>query len=183
MMTLTQSEYKFYLNTTFELFYYVAQRTKLIPASFSFSDFVTDTNNLSFQSRNKLLQNPSLLYDYITSTDGRLSDEELDLLEGYRKRISDQFFVYKHLSKHTIVRAWGSHQFYAIKSLGTPLSELIIDTPTVVNLVILPFNGQIVFDGFVERFGPIITIGPTMRKSFHAEYQAAKKNKQILMEL
>lgn len=182
-MTLTQSEYNLYLNTTLELFYYVAQRTRLIPASYSFSEFVNNTSNLRFESRNKFLQNPSFLYDYITSTAGRLTDDELDMLDGYRRKIKDQFIVYRHLSKHTIVQAKGSQQFYAIKSLGTPLTELIVETPTIVNLVILPFNGQIVYDGFVERNGPSIVFGASMRASFNSDYQAAKKNKQILMEL
>ena len=72
---------------------------------------------------------------------------------------------------------------YGILGISCPISDMVPKEtlPFMVETVLLPFKGVIIYDSvFIHNN---ITIGPNMRKSFNKAYSELKKVKGIVTGL
>lgn len=110
-----------------------------------------------------------------------IPEEQLSILEGFRKGIHGQFILLKCLSEHAVFKNIDNGKFYAVKALSDSFEELIPEYSAIFELNILPFKGKIIYDGFIK--GGQIKIGANIKKSLIEEYKQAKKNKKIITTL
>ncbi len=177
-MTLTEIEYDAFLGAHLGLLYYVGQQSKIIAGKVSYDNFVYESKHDKFKCREFLHRNWKLLDDYIAANSDRLTTEEITILSGFKRRISSKFVILKCLTNYAIFIDTKDDKFYAVKALGDPFYYLVDHFPAVVDATILPFNDQIVYDGFIERSG--VYLGPGIRSNLNELYKEAKKRKQIL---
>lgn len=106
---------------------------------------------------------------------GRSADE-LDVVRNWRHMVTGRFFLVKHLKKHTILLDGKQDPTaYGVLGLGQEIEEVIgPETPIIVDQVILlPFRGQIVYDGLLNRLS--VSLGPGVRRTINDSYRAAKE--------
>ena len=180
-MVLSDKEYKAYLSTHLEFLHSVGIQSKIYDADLSFDDFRKLNFSEKFKCRDKFLSNKKLLDDYLSTHIDRLTEEKFAILTGFKKSITGDFIIFKCLSKYAIFISVKDNKFYAVKALGNGFDELFDWFPILVNATILPFNDQIIYDGFLKKTE--ISFGPGMRSGMNEDYKQAKKKNQIAMTL
>lgn len=180
-MTLSQKDYYEYLNTHLNLLYFTGSYTGILDEDMEFNAFLNTNFQTKGACRDAFLEaQEELLKEYIG--DGtEIPKEQLTILEGFRKNSIGQFILLKCLSKHAIFKSIDDGNFYAVKALRDSFDELVPDYPAIFELNLIPFKGQIIYDGFIK--GGNVKIGANIKKSLHEEYMKVKKNQEIITSL
>ncbi|MFN3649753.1 MAG: hypothetical protein ACK47B_09230 [Armatimonadota bacterium] len=133
--------------------------------------------------REALWRDDSLLAQYVAENPEGLAPADLALVESWRRRVAGRFYLYRHLKKHTVVlSANGVPRAYGVLGLVSPLSEVARQPPPVlVEMVLLPFEDRITYDGLIAPFG--IAFGPGIRAELDDLYRAARERGGVLTSL
>ncbi len=177
-MTLTDEEYKVFLKTHLDLLFFVGQQCNYIGEEVNFDQFIDLDVSIKLKCRDFLIDNKKLVDDYITTNFDHLSPEQISTLSGFKKTISSTFVIFKCLSKNAIFIDTKDNKFYAVKALGDSFYEFFDRFPVLVKTTLMPFNGKIVYDGFIRPTG--FYIGSGITSSLKEDYKLAKVNNQIL---
>jgi len=180
-MTLTEKEYKTFLKTHLNLLFFVGQQCNIIADHVTFEQFVDLDLTIKLKCRDSLLDNKKLLDDYITTHFDRLTTEQTSTLAGFKKTITSDFVIFKCLANNAIFIDSKDNKFYAVKALGHGFEVFFDRFPVLVNTTLLPFNGQIVYDGFIKPTG--VYFGSGLTSTMKEDYKVAKRNNQILTRI
>lgn len=101
------------------------------------------------------------------------------MAQAVRQSVSGRFCFLKSYRDHCAVCHLKSNQFYAVRSLTTPLEE-IIDEFSIVHLCLVPFKGMTVCDGLVRSSGT--SPGSNLIKNLRDSYWAAKKEGRLIWD-
>jgi hypothetical protein len=125
--------------------------------------------------RDALWQDDSLRERFITENPAGLAPEDLALVASWSRRVAGKFYIYRHLKKHTVVlAASGGVAAYGVLGLVSPLCEVVYQPlPVLVDMVLLPFEDRITYDGLVAPYA--VTFGPGIRTSLDDEYRAVRE--------
>ena len=177
-MTLTEIEYKTFLRSHLELLFYVGQQSNIISNRIKFDEFVNLDLSIKLKCRDFLLDNKKLLDAYITEKFDRLTTEQISILTGFKKTITSDFVIFKCLTNNAIFIDTKDNRFYAVKALGDSFDKFFDHFPVLVKTTLLPYNDQIIYDGFIKPTG--IYYGSGMTSTMKEDYKMAKKSNQIL---
>lgn len=180
-MKLLQKDYYEYINTHLNLLFFVGYYTEILDEEKDFEDFIRMSFREKFVCRDAFLENSTKLLTEYIGDGSEIPEEQLSILEGFRKSIHGQFVLLKCFSEHAIFKSIENGKFYAVNALNDPFDKLIANYPVILELNILPFKGKIIYDGFIK--GGQIKIGANIKKSLIEEYKQAKKNKEIITTL
>jgi len=180
-MILTNIEYKTFLRTHLDLLFYIGQQSKIIADHISFEVFIELDFSIKLKCRDYMMDNKIVLDNYISTNLDRLTNEQISILAGFRKTITSDFIIFRCLTNNTIFIDTKDSKFYAVKALGESFDQFFDRFPVLVETTLLPFNNQIIYDGFIKPTG--IYFGSGMVSTLKEEYNMAKKNKQILTTL
>ena len=130
--------------------------------------------------RDQLYQDPTVLDNFIRE---KLTEpDEIATVEGWKKYIKGKFFLFRHLKKHSIfLTTEEPYRAYGALGLTNPLKVIMPQVPTVVETVLLPFEGQIVCDGLLK--GGRLYFGSGMRRSINSSYEQSKAQFGIITSL
>ncbi|MCL2135649.1 MAG: DUF6398 domain-containing protein [Candidatus Bathyarchaeota archaeon] len=132
--------------------------------------------------RSKLWENPHWIDDFLCEKDSDvLSEDECEILKGWRENfIKGQFMVVKHLEKYSVfMTCEGSTKLYGVCGISNPVREMVShDVPCLVDAVLLPFKGKIIFDSVIINHS--ISFGKSMRDSIKDEYEKIKETVGII---
>jgi hypothetical protein len=109
-----------------------------------------------------------------------LGAAERDLIASWRHRVSGEFFLFKHLQKHSIFM---SEDAYAVLGIYTPFAEMFPFVPMFVHAVLIPFRDVIITDGLLESPPVQINFGPGARRMLQRQYSAAHAAGQVRRSL
>jgi hypothetical protein len=107
-----------------------------------------------------------------------LTPDEINILQGFKRKIYDDFIIYKCLKNHAIFLRTKTNQFYAVKALNDRFDEMIKNFPVLIKTTILPFQDFIIYDGFIESYNTYL--GPQMTDEIKEEYRVAKEKNLII---
>ena len=110
--------------------------------------------------KDKLWQEVSLIDEYLNA-DSAISDDERNILLGWKKRVTGDFILLKHLARYSVFMDFKGDDpnLYGVVGLTSELSELFPQAvmPIMVNATLLPFKGRIIYDSLFTaknvRFG------------------------------
>jgi hypothetical protein len=128
--------------------------------------------------KTKLWDDVSIIDEYIDSV--RIdSEEQIQILEGWKKKISGRFVVVKHLKKHSIFLDNENDLLFGVIGITDPICFVISETlPVLVNAVLLPFKGAIIYDSLLGRYN--VYFGSNICWSFNKKYSEIKKEIGII---
>ena len=177
-MTLTEKEYREFLKIHLKLLFFVGLKKVVIPADLSFDQFLDRDFKTKFKCRETLLENKELLDEYVASNFDQLSNDEVKILYGFKKRITSNFVILKCLTNHAVFIDTNDNKFYAVKALSDPFNKFFNRFPVNVTTTIIPFKDKIIYDGFIQSSE--IYLGRNITRSLNEEYKHAKYEKLLL---
>lgn len=180
-MRLSETEYRQFFNLQKRLLYYVGQKKKLIAETIIFDAFLDFSVNEIYPIRNTLYENINLIDDFIKDNSANLSEEEKDIIKGFKHFRKGTFHIVKYTKKEA--HFFGKKYVYGVHALSDPFQNFwnSSDLPTMIDTVLLPFKGKIVYDGLLSGYR--IRFGKGMRDSIKNDYALAEGKYGIITEL
>jgi hypothetical protein len=160
--------------------YYINLHTGTLKGVKSLDEFGRLPTEKKAKVRDLMWKRPELMDDYIQTNPDSFSEEELDILRGWRGHfLKGTFYIFRHLKKGTLFIG-DKDKVYLVIALMTPFEELVPEyaLPQMVEAILLPFKGMIIYDGLFSSY-PLI-IGRNIRANLNHVYQVAKQKERII---
>jgi hypothetical protein len=133
--------------------------------------------------RDALWADDSLLEGFLAENPAQCSQADLALVESWRHRLAGTFFVVRALKAYTIFlsdRAPG--HAYGVLGLTSPIEETVpLPLPIVAQAVLLPFEGQIIYDSLFSSYP--VTFGPGYRRHLGDLYRNLQEREGVITSL
>lgn len=116
-------------------------------------------------------------------TDNNLSDEQRSIVSGWKKCISGQFMLERHLKKGSVFISTDTQEVYMVSGIITSWEEMFFyrPLPILLKATLIPFKDKIISDGLVIPYN--VCFGKGYSSDFKDIYMNAKKNKTIHFSL
>jgi len=175
-MRLASSQVQRFYSIWKPLLLYVNERHKLV-ARMDFDDpeCIPDIYRL----REAVWKDDAVLDMFALENPAGLPKEDLSLVKSWRHRIAGKFFILRQLKKHAIFMT--DNSVYAVLALESFFEELVPHIPCYVEAVLLPFEGQIIYDTLLAPY-PIV-FGRGIQARMREEYMAVKRERKIIETL
>jgi len=135
--------------------------------------------------RNRLWENPEWIDDFTQDYEhGDLTEQDLGILADWRKNfVKGRFIIMKHLKKYSVFMTMEEPAvLYGVCGISHPIEEGIpYPLPTMVEAVLLPFDGKIIYDSFFAPYN--ISFGKGMRSNFKDSYDETKAKVGIIEDM
>ena len=120
---------------------------------------------------------------FLAEEGGSLSADERAIVSGWKKRISGDFFLERHLKKGSVFLSAGDETVYLVRGITTPWEEMFFPAqlPVYTGATLLPFRDVIVTDGILLPRN--IRFGSGMRNGLKDRYMRAKREGRIMESL
>ncbi len=131
--------------------------------------------------RDAVYDHPELITGYAEKNPNGFDDDELAIVRSWTRFVRGRFIIERHLKKHSI---WIlDDAVYGVHGISDPLEEMVpkYAIPLMVEAVLLPFHGRIIFDGVFRPHR--ISFGGGIKRSLKEIYMRAKQNDQIIESL
>lgn len=140
-------------------------------------DFIDlDNEGLSkvCQIRDHLFTHVELVDQFVEKNPFELSKDELELARGWELAVSGNFYMFRHLKKHTVFLHEGDDFAYGVIGISEPLEDYVpkYALPLLIKTAILPFKGVIIYDGIFQSYS--ITFGGGIKRSLTDTYNKSK---------
>lgn len=137
-----------------------------------------------FPLRETLWDDPAWVDRYVSENPDRLSPEALETVGRWRHRKRGAFCILKQLKKHAVFIDLDSTdpRAFGVLSLRDRFDEFFSSFPVMVDkVVLLPYQGGIVYDGLLSSMNLIF--GRGIRASMRDWYNEAKARYGLITEL
>lgn len=181
LLNTRQSDYFFHLHRHLILF--TNQKYKICNIFKSVSDlenldlYDDEISSYIMTIRQKMYTHDNI-QDFSHTNPYKFTQNELSDVGLWSNYLSLQAYVISHLSSYTVIMS-ENNVLYGIKSLKSDLAEMIPSQvlPVMINVIILPFEGDIIYDGFLSQLN--ISFGSGIKGSIKEEYNSIKALKGI----
>ena len=104
--------------------------------------------------RDALWEDDALREAFIAENPARLSQDDLALVDSWKHRVEDNFFIFRHLKKYTIfIDGSSPANGYGVLGIDRPLEEIIGSyLPIYVKAVLIPFEDRIIYDSLLSSY-------------------------------
>ncbi|MDQ6662347.1 MAG: hypothetical protein M3Z24_15460 [Chloroflexota bacterium] len=166
----------------FALLHYVNEQRQLIA---DFPDVPEKASILpsdALQLRDALWADDRLRETFIAENPAGLPPVDLALVSSWQYRLAGNFYIVRYLKKHTIFLSEAPAHAYGVLGLVSPIEEIAGPTvPVYVQAVLLPFEGQIIYDSLLAPYR--ITFGSGIRSSLNDAYRNTQEREGIITTL
>lgn len=181
-MNLSPEDAKLFFDLMWGLQRYVNQQRGILKDIPSPAEYAGLPREKKIKVRDTLFKSPDLIDAYVEANPEALSSEELEIVRTWRRFIKDEFFIFRHLKKYTVFIG-NKDQVYGVLGLVDSLEEIVptYALPRMVNAVLLPFKGWIIYDGLLQGYS--ISFGGGIRSNLNHTYMTAKQKERIITTL
>lgn len=182
-MYLAEKESDRFYTVWIPLLYYVNQRRNVVPSFPKTRGSVSIPIEAALQVRDVLWEDDTLREAFIAENPAGLSQDDLALVESWKYRVEDNFFIFRHLKKYSIFIESGSpSNAYGVLGITGPVEEVIGPyLPVYVKTVLLPFEDRIIYDSLLSSYS--ISFGAGYKRSLQDVYHAIQERGGIITRL
>ena len=150
-MHLSEGEVERFYRIWFPLLHFVNQHRKLVPSFPKAWRNASVSPEVAVPLRDVLWEDDALREAFIAENPTRLSQDDLALVESWQHRVSDNFFVFRHLKKYSVFIAGEDPVLgYGVLGITGPVEEVIGPyLPIYVKAVLIPFEDRIIYDSLL----------------------------------
>ncbi len=180
-MKLSQDDVALFYDIFFKLIDYTNDRYQVVPGLEKASG-AEDVNPLAITPvRDKLWENDDVINCIVSDNPFCFAKRELLLVAGWKRRVTGNFLIYKHLKKYTVFM--GNGALYGVVGLASPIEDVFpsFDLPRYSRVTLLPFEGKIIYDSLLYTYN--VTFGSGSRRGFNEEYRELKNKDGIIATL
>lgn len=129
----------------------------------------------SLKIRNVLWNSPDLLDKFISSNPAGLQEADLALAASWKHRFSSKFVILRHLKKHSVFLSYEEQAMaFGVIGILCPIQDVVGHyLPVMVEAVLLPFEGKIIYDGIIAPYQ--VSFGTGLRNRFNHAYRTASE--------
>lgn len=129
------------------------------------------------------LEHTDLVNAFAVENPFHLGEDELEIVQSWKHLVSGTFYAYRQLKSYMVFLSTTEPVVaYGVVALFQPFETVIGPyLPRMVKTTLLPFKGQIVYDGVAMSYN--ITFGPGIRRRLDQEYKEAKEGTGIVTTL
>ena len=175
-MNLTFDEGTLFYDLYAALLAFVNRKLEVSSEEFSNSQEYTSTPlEARVAIRDALFAHRELIDEFVKENPAKLKADNLEIIASWKHAVVGKFYVFRYLAKYTVFLGSGGspNKAYGVLGLADPLEEVIGPyLPRLIEAVLLPFRGKIVYDGLVSGYN--ITFGGGVKRSLNEEYEHAK---------
>ncbi len=167
----------------FALLHYVHEQRQLAPTFPDTPKAASISPSDALQLRSALWADDALRESFIAINPAGLPPADLALVASWKYRLAGNFFIVRHLKKYYVfLSEHPSAHAYGVLGLVSPIEEIVGPyLPIYVQAVLLPFEGQIIYDSLLQSYA--ITFGPGIRGSLNEAYRNAQEREGIITTL
>lgn len=183
-MYLAEADAALFYKLMFGLQFYVNQQLNLQSKAKTQEAYNKLDQQAKLKVRNAVYEHPALIDAFLKENPANLTAEELAIVAEWKNFVAGDFFIERYLKKYSIWIGDGSPaKVYGVLGITQSIEEIIDRSylPLRVQSVLLPFKGQIIYDGLLIPYN--ILFGSGIKAELKEEYLAAKQNGRILETL
>jgi hypothetical protein len=180
--TLSEKDMETFYKLRNSLYIFVNKRLNILPEIKDWKDVGSNEPEKVSKIRNHIfIKNISEIDNFINSNPHNFNQEELDILESWKKAIiADKFLIIKYLKEHTLF--FGNNKVYGIKGLMDSFKDIFQGcSPIFIDMIILPFKGFLVHESLFSLYN--ISIGGNMASGIKAEAEEIIQKSGIITSL
>ena len=184
-MQVTEAENRLFYELHVGLQIFVNRRHRIVDQVDSFDDFMALPLEQRIKCRNAVCEHPEHIDEFLHEGDLSACPDARDIIVGWRDhRVEGTFYAFRHLKRHTIfLSSEDPARAFGVLGLMDPLQVVVPYTPVIVEAVLLPFRGRIIYDGLLTTSGPTIVFGGGFRRMLDDTYREAKARSGIITSL
>ncbi|PZV00741.1 MAG: hypothetical protein DCF32_17095 [Leptolyngbya sp.] len=181
-MKLSDADAALFFELMWSLQIYVNQQLKLVPHIEDPAIFETRPTDEKMAVREALFENPALIDHFVAENPQGFEPEKLQIVASWQNFIGGTFYIERFLKKYAVFIG-EKDVVYGVLGLWDSFDNMIHKSylPLMVKAVLLPFNGQIVYDGLLQSKN--IYFGGGVKRELKQIYLAAKNAGQIVESL
>ena len=183
-MNLATEDARLFFKLFFALLAYTNRQMNITPKVSVSTDIPKAGRDTVVKIRDALYADSKLLVRFIGENPEHFTPEELDIIACWNHRVSGEFYLMRYLKKYAVLMpAKKSDHLYGILGLYDPIEVVVPDLPLPVLLktTLLPFKGQIIYDGLVEPY--TVLFGKGIRTDLEAIFKRLKAKEGIVQQL
>lgn len=182
-MKLSEEDVRLFYKLHTALLFYTNQQMKKSKGVSTLEEFMYLQLEEKVKIRNALCDKIDLIDSFIEENPFEFSAEELEIVQGWRNLVKGEFYLIRYLKKYAIFLEGSDHPYaYGVVALSDEFDRILGPyLPVMLETVLLPFKGQIIYDGFMAPYR--ITFGGGIRQSLNNAYQEAKSRYGIITSL
>jgi hypothetical protein len=182
-MKLEKEDVDLFYKLHSHLLAFANQRLKILKEIDSADAMISVAPEEKIKLRDALYKNRELIDEFVKSNPDKFNKEELSIISSWEDLLEGKFYIFRYLKKYTVLLSSGSpNKAYGVLALRTDFDEMIGPyLPVLIETVLLPFKGQIIYDGLLSGYP--ITFGGGARRSFAEAYEEAKASYGIITSL
>jgi hypothetical protein len=182
-MKLSSADVILFYKLMWPLQFYVNRKLNLLPEVDSVEAYIKDYDfEAKLPVRNALYEKTELIEAFVEENPAQLNDEELAIVSGWKNFVAGDFYIERFLKQGAIfISSSKSPQVYLVLGLTDSIEDTVQyyqKPPILVKTVLLPFKGQIIYDGLFQPYG--IFFGAGIKGDLKEIYMAAKQNQRII---
>ena len=132
--------------------------------------------------REALFKDRKLIDAFVESNPEKFTPQELDIVMGWKNFTKGQFYLLRQLKKYAIFLSLGKEpKAYGVLAIADLFTELVPFMPIMVDTLLLPFRGKIIYDGLLSSKS--IYFGSGIKRSLNDSYNEAKAKYGIITTL
>lgn len=185
-MILSPPDVALFYKLMWPLQFYVNQKLNILPNVTSVETYAKDYDfEAKLPVRNALYEKPELIDAFLDENPAQFNEGELALVWGWKNFVAGDFYIERYLKQGTILINSGKRpQVFLVLGLTNSLEEIFQHyqrPPILVKTVLLPFKGQIIYDGLFHTYS--VFFGGGIKGDLKETYLAAKQNQRIITTL
>lgn len=182
-MKLAPEQVQRFYEIWFFLLHYVNEKKNLVESFPREYKIGRVSPEMALPIRNALWEDDSLRESFIAENPDNLSAADLKLVESWQYRVKDTFFISRYLKKHTVLISHSSpSRAYGVQGLLSAFEEIAGPyLPVLVQAVLLPFEGQIIYDSLLMPYN--VSFGSGYRASLADTYRNIQERSGVITSL
>jgi hypothetical protein len=178
-MTLSPKEGVLFFQLMWKLQSYINQKLGIYKDISSPEEYASLPTKKKLKVRNALWEHPELIEAFANENPNHLDKEDLEIIRKWQNFVKGSFYILRHLKKGSIFIG-KKDEVYAVHGIQDPLEEIIPSyaLPHMVEAILLPFKGQIIYDGLLSGYN--VSFGGGIRANLNYAYTVAKTKDRII---
>jgi hypothetical protein len=179
-MLIDPTESELFFKLYMSLLGFTAGRAGSIAGIRDLASFRAAPKTAKGKVRDHLYENIHLINDYIETNPDGFREQELGLVSHWTRFLKGDFVVARELKPYTLFLLGKDYtKAYGVLGLSDEIADILpLSMPVMIRAVLLPWKGQIIWDGLFTCYS--IHFGRGIQREFKESYQRAKESGIIL---
>ena len=133
--------------------------------------------------RDALHAQPGLIDEFVAGNPFGFGRDEMEVVRSWKHALVGSFYIFRRLKHYTVfLSSEGAPKAYGVLALADPFEDLIGRyLPKLIQTVLLPFQGKIVYDGLLSGYN--LSFGGGIKRMLNDSYRRAKTDFGIITSL